>query len=306
MDYKIITDIQDAKKIWNLLSPHKTIDDEWDFRYTFLRHLPYELYFVVGYENGKISTLLPLQKNNGEGLMPPYASKDKAPFYEFFGGDDTDDNTLLGKQLPFEEFKPYLSLPTYLAPLHSMYENDQNASYYESRYFIDVSNYTSFEDFLRDKWSKDSRKKILQQIRGVYRNHEVKIIENNYEDIDRLSQFNIKRFGDKSSFIFPYRAQIFKELTKLYTVVMLTVVVDGVKEAVSYGIKYKDTYVGMNAGVSGKITDLPKLLIMLQIDKTIQLGCKTYDAGKGDSGWKESYKLDKISQYKISLIPQDS
>lgn len=32
-----------------------------------------------------------------------------------------------------------------------------------------------------------------------------------------------------------------------------------------------------------------------------QPGCKTYDAGKGDSGWKEQFHLTRIPQYMLTI-----
>jgi hypothetical protein len=82
---------------------------------------------------------------------------------------------------------------------------------------------------------------------------------------------------------------------------MLSIDIDGQTEAVSYGIKFKNVYIGMNAGVSGNIEDLSKLLVLKQIDKAIEWGCKIYDAGKGDGGWKESYKLRRIPQLQMII-----
>ncbi len=303
MDFRTVTDVNQAKQLWNELSPHQTIDDEWKFRHAFFKPLTYTPHFIAGFENGKVIGLLPLQKNTGEGLMPPYHTS-KSPFLEFFGGDDTDDNKIIQRlysQLTFEDFRPHITLPTYLAPLDPQYESVPGVTFYETKYFINVSNYKSHEDFLRDKWSKDSRKKMLQQIRKIYNEHTVEILENNYEDIELLSSLNVQRFGDKSSFSHAYRKRVFEDLTTLYDVIVLTLVIDGKKQGVCYGIHYKNTYIGMNAGVNNEVPDLPKLLIMLQIDKTINLGCTIYDAGKGDSGWKEMYKLDKQPQYQLHL-----
>ena len=82
---------------------------------------------------------------------------------------------------------------------------------------------------------------------------------------------------------------------------MITMIIDGKKSAVSFGLHYKDAYVGMNAGVSSEIPDLPKMLTLYQMGRAIELGCRIYDAGKGDSGWKENFKFEKIPQFKIIL-----
>lgn len=300
MDTVIINSEKEAERVWNLLSPHKAIDDEWNFRYSFFKHLPYKLHFITSYKNSQPSSLLPLQINSGDGLLPPYATEAE-PFLEFFGGDDTDDNKILGENTNLKDLTLFLRLPAHLAPLDPNFEKLTETEPYEKKYYLNLEKYTSHEDFLRDRWGKESRKKLMQQIRRLYKDHSIQILENNYEDINLLADLNIKRFGKDSSFSFPYRKEIFKDLTRYYGVVMLTIIVDGKKEAVSYGINYKNVYTGMNAGVNGDISDLPKFLIMLQINKAIELGCTVYDAGKGDSGWKEAFKLDSVPQLKIDL-----
>lgn len=300
--FETISDEASAKKIWDELSPHEFIDDEWDFRYTFFKPLGYKLHFIVGFENDNPVTLLALQENNLTGLRPPYGIEETKPFLEFFGGDDTDDNRLLAKnptEFLFRESVFQIKQRAYLAPLAPEFETFPNATWYENKYFVDISNYKSYEDFLVEKWSSGSRKKILQQIRKIEREHEVEVIYDDVEDIELLSKFNLERFGEGSSFSFSYRKEIFKELAKLYPVIMISLKIDGKKVASSFGLHYKDTYVGMNAGVSSEIPDLPKMLTLLQMGRAIELGCKVYDAGKGDSGWKENFHFSKNLQFKL-------
>lgn len=301
MEFKIVTKIEEARDIWNKLSPHKTIDDEWDFRYAFYKYLPYKLNFIVGYDNEEPIGLLPLQKDNLSGLMPPYYKKDNKPFLEFFGGDDMDDNMLLTKpgyedSLPI--FLSQLSLPTYLAPLAKQYLSSE---FYTYKYFINLSTFKTHEDFIDATWQGDSRGKFKRGIRSLHKKHKIEIIENDLEDINLLSDLNTQRFGKSSSFNFPYRKEIFFDLAKLYETQIITIKADGVRQAVSYGIYYKKTYISMNIGVNPEINNLGKLIIMLQIDKAILKDCSSYDAGKGDSGWKEVYKLQKSPQFKLEL-----
>lgn len=300
--FRIVTKPEEAAVLWERFSPHKSLDDEWDFRYTFFKYLSFELYFIVGEVDEHPQFLLPLQKNTLKGLMPPYYPGDNKEFLEFFGGDDTDDNRIMGiSDARVFDFLKTQSLPARLAPLASSSETSDKEGFYEDKYILDFIDYKTYEDFLQNKWSSQSRKKIRQQLRKLYREHSIEILVNNYEDIDLIVKYNIQRFGEASSFRFEYRKEIFRDLIELYDVLTLTVVVDGKKEAVSYGIIYKNTYIGMNAGVNSAIPDLSKLLILAQIDHAIARGCKTYDAGKGDSGWKEQFHLKKIPQYMLNI-----
>lgn len=303
--FKTISTLEEAKNVWETLSPHKTIDDEWNFRYAFLENLNYDLHFIAGYDNEKLIGLLPLQRNNLNGLHPPYAKIADTPFLEFFGGDDTDDNTVWinkGYEECVPQFIEQIHEKAYLAPLaQSLTYKTLSSDFYEYKYYLSLNNYKTYEVYLEDKWSRDSRKKIRQQIRNIYGKHSLQILNNNYEDIKVMGELNKERFGKDSSFIYPYREKIFTTLTKFYQVEMLTVLANDVKHGVSYGIKYKDTYIGMNAGILYEIEDLGKLLTLLQINRAIELGCTLYDAGKGSSGWKESFKFEKIPQYQLKL-----
>lgn len=304
LKFEIISDEASAKNVWDDLSPHQFIDDEWDFRYAFFSPLNYKLHFIVAYDADVPVGLLPLQENNLTGLMPPYYPNDNVPFLEFFGGDDTDDNNIFSKLQNHDmarELFSQINQRAYLAPLHPDFETFPNAAWCENKYFVDISNYKSYEDFLIEKWGNSSRKKILQQIRKIEREHEIEIIYDDVEDIELMSTYNLERFGERSSFSFSYREEIFKQLAKIYPIIMISLKIDGKKCAASFGLHYKDAYIGMNAGVSSEIPDLPKMLTLLQMGRAIELGCKVYDAGKGDSGWKENFKFSKVSQFKIIL-----
>ncbi|HVZ58953.1 MAG TPA: GNAT family N-acetyltransferase [Patescibacteria group bacterium] len=301
--FRIIESVDEAKEIWDRLSPHKTIDDEWAFRYTFIRDLPYKIHFIVAYEADQPVAFLPLQLNNREGLQPPYAPTD-IDFLEFFGGDDTDDNGILQKETNKsreEAILKQVKSPCILAPLASETLGGRAAELYTSKYVLPLAGYKNYEEYIEVMWQGSSRKKLRQQMRGLYNKYTIEIINNNYNDLDRLFDLNIKRFGDSSSLSTPRRRQIFRNLSELYSVEMISIRVDGKVESVSYGINYKQTYIGMNAGTNTDIQDLGKLLVLLQIGRAIQLGCTAYDGGKGSGVWKEEFKFNKIPQYLLRL-----
>ncbi len=304
MQFKIITDHTEAKDIWNQLSAHKAIDDEWEFRNAFIKPLSYTPHFITGLVNGEAAGLLPLQRNTGEGLMPPYHAS-KGSFLEFFGGDDTDDNGVLvkpGYEEHIPEFLEKVRENVILAPLKNPYEElGLKSQEYTHKYFIDLQGLTSHEDFIDKTWIGESRGKFKRGLRKLYKDHVIEMEYGNKNDLDVMAELNVRRFKNESSFRFPYRTEIFKELSDIYTPEIISVIVDGKKEAVSFGLYYKNTYLAMNIGVNPEINNLGKHLIMHQIDRAIAKGLTMYDAGKGDSGWKEIYKLDKQPQYQLHL-----
>lgn len=302
LNFKVITDLQAAEEAWNELSPHQTIDDEWALRYAFIKPLNYELYFIAGYDNENLVGLLALQKNNLDGLRPPYGKEATEPFLEFFGGDDSDDNVVFlkpGYQDCVNQFFEQIPLKAYLAPLAKAYPN---STPYTNKYLVNLEGVKDYMHYLEVKVpSSSSRKTLRKRMKHLFANHKIEILYNKYEDLPLIPKMSVERFKEESSFNFPYREQIFEDLLNLYQIETITLVVDGKKEGVSYGIKYKDVYVGMNAGVNHEIRDLGKLLSLLQIDRAIQLGCKFYDGGKGSGTWKEEFGFQIVPQYRLDI-----
>lgn len=299
--YQVVEDLEKAKEIWETLSPHKTIDDEWGFRYVFFKHLDYKIHFIVAFDNDKPIALLPLQKNNLKGLMPPYYPNDGKEFLEFFGGDDTDDNDILGKvddhDFIFRELVWQIKDCAYLAPLRGSFESFPNTLPYENKFILDISKFKNYDQYIDAYFFQKNRGKFKRDIKNIYKNHKIEV-EYNINDLDKMFELNLVSHPD-SSFKFDYRKDIFKELMSSYQVEIISVSVDDKKEAISYGIIHKEIYYSMNVGANHTINNLGKLLVLLQMQRAIDLKCKIYDAGKGESGWKEHFKFQKIPQFKI-------
>ena len=78
---------------------------------------------------------------------------------------------------------------------------------------------------------------------------------------------------------------------------MLTFIINGTKEAVTFGIKYKNTFIGINGGAREEAhRDLGTYITVKKIEKAIESGADKYDAGIEDLGWKENWHFKKIPQ----------
>jgi hypothetical protein len=298
-------DIDTARMLWEALSPYREIDDEWDFRYTFFKYLHYNIYFIAGFDGSKLIGLLPLQYNASYGLKPPYAPRMDG-FFEFFGGDDTDNNDVFllpGYERYRIEFFRQINRQAVLAPLSASYGNFPQVKPYATKYILPLSDYTSYEDFLADRMDSKKRGALRRQIRNLYRDYRIQVIENNPSDLELLFDLSKKRFGPESSFHWEYRQKIYYDLAKLFESVTLSIVVDGVMQAAALGIVYNGTYLDMNAVANPEIANLGKLLTFIQINKAIERKANIFDAGKGDSGWKEQFHLEHIPQYRFAVTP---
>lgn len=303
IEFKVIEDIIQGKALWEQFSPHKTIDDEWDFRYEFMKYLNFPLQFLVGYKNNEPIGLMPLQKNTGKGLIPPNYTFNY-PFLEYFGGDDSDDNTILlksGYESYADQFLAHISEPAVLSPLQIPLT--KNTTHYEDKFTLPLNKVEqpTYENVIDTLFSGEKRKKLRQQMRRLNTKYVINVQYNNPKDIEVLFELNKKRFGSNSSFQHDYRKQILRNFMSLYNVELIGLSVNGVKEGVSYGIHYKDVYYGMNSGVNVDIRDLGKYLILLKIARAVELKCTTYDAGKGSAGWKLEFGFISKPQYRIVL-----
>ena len=287
LDFKIIKDLAQAKEIWNQLSPKETLWDDWDFRYCFYKYCNWELFFYTGYFKGQVVGVLPLQYNPEKKSL------------EFFGGEYMEENKVLIKN-GCEQFVPdfykQIDEKSELGDISGQDLFTRNLPLQEYIYLYDLSGITILEQFLNKYFDSDSRKKKKRLLK-----EEVEIIYNNFPDLDLMIDLNIRNFGKESSFYKPFRKEIFHDLLKLkYEPVLLTSIINGKKEAVSFAIKYKDKFISLNSGVnSASFPWLEKYLILKKVAKAIELKCRVFDACAGDCGWKENWHLEKIPQFKF-------
>jgi hypothetical protein len=303
LKFRFVNKLEDAKNLWEFFSTKNTIDDEWDFRYAFCKYSKSPLYFLVGFDGNYPVGLLPLQLNFGNDLTSDkYGLKGK--FLEFFGGDDTDSNQIYMSrgyedqslyflnQLPFQSLLYPLAVPYFTANSQPIRFTDKYTTH-----LID------YESFLVTNFGKESRKTLLKQIRRLTKNYEIKIEKAEKSDLELLFQLNKQRFGDKSSLQTDAIKFSYYELLKLFENDLFSVKVNGTKKAISMALIYKNIYVGMSFSYDYSVRDLGKYVAITQIQRAIELGCSIYDAGKGDSGWKENFGLTKTPQYMLKILP---
>jgi len=286
---EIINDIEKAKKIWNKLSPNNVICDDWNYRYCFYKYFNYPLHFYVGSDKEEIVGLFPLQFNEDEKYL------------EFFGGGFMRDNRVFVKSGYENSVKQFYDNITKLTKLKSIVGEDQftkSLDMYKYKYVADLSGINDADDYLIKNFKAKSRYGLRKKIKLIEAMNP-EIILNNYDDLDLLIELNKKSFKERSSFNKPYRREAFHDLLKLnFDIQMLSYVVNGRKEAISFSIKYNETYVYINAGVNKKdISNLGTYNIYKNFEKAIEIGSKYFDAGMGDLGWKEKWHLEKIPEY---------
>jgi len=289
LEIRNIDNIDEAKNVWGKLSPDKVLCDNWDFRYCFYKYFNYPLHFYVGLDNGEIVGLLPLQYNKDEKYL------------EFFGGGYMRDNCVFikpGYEECIPQFYNFISLPSRMQSIVGEDSFTKSFEIYKYKYIASISNMKNADDYLVQNFGKGSRQKTRKKIRMI-ESFNPTIIENDFADLNLMFELNKKSFGEKSSFNKPHRTEIFHDLLKLnFDIHILTFIINGNKDAVSFSIKYKDTYNYIQAGTSkDKISNLGTYNIYKNFEKAIEIKAKYLDAGLKDLGWKERWYLKKSPQY---------
>lgn len=286
---RVIDDIATAREIWTEMSGKRNIYEDWDFRYIFYKYFNYPLCFYAGEVDGKNIGFLPLQRNTDKGYL------------EFFGGNFSEDSHVFIKP-GFERHIPqFYEAIGEKARLEDIVTDNEflPMEFMENKYIIDIRGINTIDEYLKETFSSKTRAKFRKKSRAIESLNPV-IRENAYEDLDVMIDLNLKSFGKNSSFNKPFRREIFHDLLSgNFDVVMLTAEIAGKKESVSFGIKYKNTFVSINSGTNKKeFPDLGTYMILRRIEKAISLGCETFDAGLESLGWKEKWHLQRIPEYK--------
>lgn len=290
---KVIQNIEEAEEAWRCLCPLDTWYSEWPLRYTFYKNFNYPLYFFISYQNDQPVALLALQLNTEKKAL------------EFFGGSYMEENQIYYQKgceeqialLYQEALKTNLALDLLGIKKQVDLENLQFEDY---KYYLDLEKCPNLETYLQDRFDSKGRSDYLRKIKKI---EEQKIIvqAGNTQDLEALFSFNIKRFGSESSFTWPHRQNIFKDLVstpydwfidKFYHQTQLI--------GVSIGVLCHRIYVYLNAGVD--LTALPGLgnyATFLHLQRAFQLKAKIFDCGLENYTWKERWHLDKMPLYKL-------
>jgi len=305
LNFRVVKNVEEAKKYWEFFSPHQSLDDLWEFRYTWFKFLDLSLHFLVGFDRDKPIGLLPLQKNTLKGLAPRLLGMDQ-PFLEFFGGVDTDDNgvyLVTGYEEAAKEFLTQIKEPAVLTSLKDPLKLGSNeAVFYLDRFAVNLDGATSFDSWVDKHLSGKVRKNVKHELRrNKMEGFKVEVQEGNEEDLQLLYNFSIARFGERSSFNLEYRRKVFEEFFKLFQADIFKIVLNGETKAVVFGIVHNRIYTGLNAGYDYSVPNLGKFMFTTSVEQAVKLGCKIYDAGQGDNNWKTRLHITQIPQYKLTL-----
>lgn len=287
LTFDVVSDISSAQQLWSEFVDQSVLWNNWNYRACFHYFHPAQLRFYIVKHNGITVTLLPLEIDQTSSEL------------QFFGGHYQCDNRIYfkpGYEEAAQALLENIAFPLNLRWMSHALPGVPGCVENGSKYVLDLRGIQSVDDYYQKFWSSKSRKKLRGQFKHI-EEHTIQIIENNYQDIDLLVEFNKIRFREKSSFHKPQREDFMKSLLDHFKVQMMTTLFDGVKQAVWMGIYYNNVFYGINSGRNIGINNLGKYMILQRIRKAIELGAHAYDAKKGNYGWKEAFGFSSIPQF---------
>ena len=290
ISFKRVTDLFEARKIWQILNSEKSLFDDWDFRLAFYKHEEPELFFWVAYENSKPACLLPLQWNKTNRNL------------EFFGGRfmfSNDIYTAPGYEKIANDILQHIDRPAELSAIELLPgQCIDSLCVSEYLYTIDLTQCSSFSEYLGKNLNSKYRSNLKRKIK-LAEADSPQIRENEPDDLETLFDLNIKNFGNVSSFNKPFRQQIFHDLlNSKFNVQLLGFTIDSEVAAASFSIMHNGVYFFLNLGSDReKFSHLGTFVSYQNALRAMSLGAHTFNAGLDDLGWKESWGMIKTPQY---------
>lgn len=286
---RIIDDIKEAQRAWEALSPKQTVFDDWNFRYPFFISSAKTPCFWAAYEQDTLVGLLPLQRTDSGA-------------HEFFGGRFMYNNRVWTKSANKTACETLWREVTPPAMVWGLAEQvPAHTSETEYQYSMDLTDAHDFEDYLVKHLNSKYRSNLKRKIK-LAQEYQVTVRASEPADLEALIKWNLKNFGEASTFHKPLRQQIFRNLlTARFTVRLLGFLVDGEPVGASLSIFYGNTYTYINSGSDReRFPHLSTLITHANVTDALAFGAKTFDAGLDDLGWKESWGMAKTPQYSFT------
>lgn len=296
-------DIEECRRIWEMIWPEECIFDLWALRDCFQRAFNRPVKFIVAEESGKIQGALALSWIEEEGLFSQF------PGETWKGKTWLEQNNIPAENsLVFSEMLAALPGRThlrYLTPESIAWDN-QSVELDETGYIFYPGQYNfSFQDF-RQQFSAKSRKNYAKEV-SVMKAHGVSFRHNNLLDVDHLFRMNIEAFKEGSYFSDPRFLNAFENLTTwLYDKGLLrttAVIIGGETAAVDIGSLLGKHYTVLAGGTNPNFAGVAKMINFHHLEWSCEQRLEVVDFLCGDFGWKERFHLTSRPLYQITANP---
>ena len=291
LQFRIVTDEEECRNLWEKFSPKKIIWDLWDFRFCFHTG-DFNFNFILGFDGREVVGLLPLV----------FDKKEK--YYTYFGEDFPEQNKFLLNDK--RNIKLFLENCPKCTEIY--YIDWGEAKHYDfkpdgKRYYLNMEKYgNSFENYLKS-FNKKHRKNLTYDLkklneRGYSTEH------NKTKDFETLAELNKKRFGNDSNyndenFVLSI-SKLIDAALKIDALDILSIKIGNNVEAVGLGVFYNKVYYVLGSGRNVEIKNLGKLMTAEQIKSAITHKCSKFDFLSTESAWKELWNFDSEQMYKFT------
>jgi hypothetical protein len=300
IDIRLVTDLPGAEFFWRALSPRRTIFDEWDFRYTFYRHNPCPLHFLVAWERTADGREEPV------GLMPLQFNADWGGL-EFFAEDPCEENRVFvkpGYDQVIAQLYHSLQVTAKFYDISGEDEFTKSLPLEDYKFVLPLVGLSSFQDFLNARLSTKRRRSLIKELQVVAEQQvEIKVSDRASwaADLELLFELNHQNFAEESYLKIEDRAPWRDLLNLPYDWRFLTLQIMGVKQAVAFSVLYNNEWHYLITGVNFKAwPGLGKYLVKANIEAALTAGAELFDAGLGDCGWKNLWHFDRRPQYEFT------
>ena len=290
MELKTYKNINECRRVWETLSPNRSMFDLWDFRQCFYSRSNNKPFFLAGKEGAEIV-----------GLVPLYFVKSSNE-YNYFGGWFPERNSFFLKD------RELLSRLLQECPDNTVVEgiSPEEVRYHdflddEYTYYIDLSKYrNSFEEYF-SSFDKKKQKNFKRDIRNIPK---YKVYKNRLRDFNRLIELNIKQFDDESIYNNKSTKESIRKMVALAhkkgILEMVSVEINRKIEAIDVGIVFGRWYhVVTGSSNNQKIPNLGKLMTILNIKNAINKKCRYVDFLASSGYWKNQWNFDKEMLFKF-------
>lgn len=289
MQSHIITDWSEARRLWERFVDPISLYDSFDLRETFCRAEEATPYFILAKFDCGTEALLALQQSG------------KARSFVFFGGGYMEDNSVYPRTLTADRKRALLdSVPdeTALYAILSSRPEEEELNFEEYKYVLDLTKAQSAENYLNTSFDSKSRANFRKRLRNAS-SFQPTLRRGGAEDLKRLFELNILRFGSESIFHRPERRLAFLNLLHVpMEVIVFAFEIAGTVEAVSISVLWNGYFTYLNAGVNVEsYSNLGTLVIFENLQQAFLSHAHTFDAGPQDLGWKERWHLDRRPLY---------
>lgn len=285
--------MSECEKLWKKFSPNRNFWDLWEARKCFIVEGNNELHFIVGYRQGKPVGILPLCFNEEKN------------HYAWIGNDFPEHNKISIKNK--HDIKYFLEYAPKTLCLDFIDKTEKDFfPFMEARpyYFLNLTKIKNIEEYLKT-FSRKHRNNLRHDLRQLEQDgYRAEITH--YDDgtlLNVIEKYNIKRFGEKSSFMEKgykkslYNLIQFTQNKKILHIICVTK--NNQIAGVDLAVLYKKRYIVLMGSSDPEISNVGKLFNYKHIEYAFQLKAGILDFTTGGDGWKKLWNIPHEAMYEF-------